>query len=191
MREIFQASRSDCPQRFVQCRERDRMTVSRNEPEGLRHSAESEEFQKLYHELSRILHGVLATRYHLAESEATALLEDAFYAYMQITVPTSDAESWLTAAICTRAEMLYGARVVRATPPDVDSDIAHLREMLSTLRGLETLPDKARTAVRLRVHDQLSYEDIASELDVSVVYARHLVRTSIEKLRALQRKEKS
>ena len=161
------------------------MTVPRNEPVGLRPSAEAEAFQRLFQSLSNTLLGVLTEKYLLSEEDAIVLLQDAFYAFTQLTVPTSEAEEWLTASIC-----LSAAKISRRRKEAVDEDIAEIREMLDRQRAFQVLPAQARRAVRLRVHEERSFEEIAEELNVTVDAARRLVRTSVEKLRRLHNPEK-
>lgn len=159
------------------------MSVSRNESEGLRHSPEVDEIERLHQSLTRVLGGTLTRDYGLSSAEGNELLQQALCAYLQLTVPIGDPEAWLIAIVCSKAEELYRQRGGRAGAPDVQQATSRAREILGVVRGLEALPADARKAIRLRIHEGWSFEDIAAELDVTVRYARHLVATSLKKLR--------
>lgn len=161
------------------------MSVSRNESEGLPHSPELDEIERLHQSLVRVLGGTLTRDFCLSEAEANDLVQQALCAYLQLTVSTSEAEAWLISVVCSRAEALYRQRAgASAVPvPGATQESTRTREVLEVMRGLEALPANAQKAVRLRIHERRSFEDIADELNVSVKYARHLVATSLKKLR--------
>jgi len=162
------------------------MSASHNESEGLGHSAEVERIEVLYRTLDTALTRVLIQRYVMTDTEARSLLEEALYAYLQVTVPTSEPHSWINATVMMRAEELYPKRGTSSLP----DDIAEARKLIETVRGLDTLPDNARRALRLRALEQWSYEDIAADLGITVRYARRLVVSSIAKLKSLRSAKK-
>lgn len=158
------------------------MSVSRNESEGPRHSSEIVEIERLHQSLVRVLGATLTRDYCLTEAEAAELIEQALCAYLHLTVSTSNGEAWLIAAVCSKAEELYRKRGSSGATDPVQAG-ARARKVLGVRRGLEALPADAQKAVRLRIRDRWSFEDIAAELDVTVKYARHLVFTSLRRLR--------
>lgn len=160
------ASRDSAPS--VVRRNRGLMTVSRNESEGLPHSPELEESQRLYQSLTEVFGRTLTREFRLSEAEANDLLQQAVCGYLQLTVPTSDPEMWLIEMVGLKAEALYRERLAP-------------RER--TARGLQALPADAHKALELRFRHGWSYEDIAAELNVTVKYARHLVAAAARKLR--------
>lgn len=159
------------------------MSVSRNESEGLRHSPEVDEIERLHQSLTRVLGGTLTRDYGLSVAEGNELIEQALCAYLQLTVSTADADAWLISIVCSKAEELYRQRGGGAGAPDAAQASSRAREVLGLVRGLEALPADAQKAVRLRFRDRWSFEDIAAELNVTVKYARHLVAAALKKLR--------
>lgn len=161
------------------------MNFSNKESEGLRHSPEVDEIEHLHQSLTRVLGGTLTRDYGLQDTEANELVQQALCAYLQLTVSTNDPEAWLISIVCSRAEAMYRERAGASAPPAPDAvrQSARTRDMLKIVRGLERLSPDAQKAVRLRMHDRWSFEDIAAELNVTVKYARHLVATSLKKLR--------
>jgi RNA polymerase sigma-70 factor (ECF subfamily) len=76
--------------------------------------------------------------------------------------------------------------------PGVASDmLAELRsELRAVLRGLQELPEADRAAVALRASSNLTYEEIASVLNVSVAAAKvkvHRARRRLMKLREVSK----
>lgn len=161
------------------------MSVSGKEAEGLRHSADAEEIERLYQSLSEVLLGVLTERYELTVAEAASLLEDTFGAYVTSRAAVSDAQGWLISAACAEAEKLQQIRAFEEALPEASGD-ARARELTS--RALAMLPENAREAVRLRFYERKSYDDIAANLGITEHYAEHLVATSIAKVAALRRR---
>jgi len=159
------------------------MSVSRNESEGLRPSPEVDEIERLHQSLTRVLGGTLTRDYGLSVAEGNELIEQALCAYLQLTVSTADADAWLISIVCSKAEELYRQRGGGSGAPDAARATSRARSVLGVMRELEALPADAQKALRLRFHDNWSFEDIAAELNVTVKYARHLVATSLKKLR--------
>ncbi len=159
------------------------MSASHNESEGLRHSSQVEEIERLHQSLIRVLGGTLTRDYRLSAEEGNELIQQALLAYVQLTVPTADPDAWLIAIVCSKAEELYRQRIGGSGAPDAALATSRAREVMGLVRGLEALPAVAQKALRLRFRDRWSFEDIAAELNVTVKYARHLVATSLKKLR--------
>lgn len=157
------------------------MSASRNEVEELRHSAELREVERLYRSVVATLGSFLTRRYGLSDAEATALVEEAFYAYLQATAPASEPESWLVSIICSRAETLHRNRDGEAEAAGHEEHDA--RAILSSPELLRLLPHNAQQALHLRFEAGWTYEDIGAELQIPVRYAKHLVITSLKKLR--------
>ncbi|HEY0372630.1 MAG TPA: sigma factor-like helix-turn-helix DNA-binding protein [Thermoanaerobaculia bacterium] len=118
-------------------------------------------------------------------AQARELLDGALFAYLQVAVATSQPPEWIQTAVLLEAEALYPKR---ETPPFAD-DVSDARKLLDTVRGMGALPASARRALQLRVREGWSFEAIAEELEVSVKYARHLVVSSMAKLRSWRRHE--
>jgi DNA-directed RNA polymerase specialized sigma24 family protein len=159
------------------------MTVSRNEREGLPHAPEVDEIERLHQSLTRVLGGALTRDYGLSAAEGTELIQQALCAYLQLTISAADPEAWLISIVCSKAEELYRKRGGGSAVPDAALASSRAREVLGLVRGLEALPADAQKAIRLRIREGWSFEDIAAELNVTVKYARHLVATSLKKLR--------
>lgn len=162
-----------------------RMSVSGKEAEGLRHSADAEEIDRLYQSLSEVLFGVLTEKYELTAADAASLLEDTFGAYVTSKAAVSDAQGWLISMACAEAEKFQQIRAFEEALPETSRD-APDREL--TCRAVATLPENAREAARLRFYERKSYDDIATRLGITVHYAEHLVATSIAKVAALRRR---
>ena len=161
------------------------MSVSGKEAEGLRHSADAEEIERLYQSLGEVLFGVLTERYALTVADAAWLLQDTFGAYMTNRAVVSDAQGWLISMACAEAEKFQQIRAFEEALPEASRD-ARDREL--TRIALTTLPENAREAVRLRFYERKSYDDIAEKLGITAHYAEHLVATSIAKVAALRRR---
>lgn len=148
------------------------MYVPSNEPEGLRLSAESKEFQILFETVRSRFLCALPPRYGMDEEKAAEIIDGAFRALMQVYVLKGSAEAWVSSLIIANAEAFLRRRK---------------REIVE--RGMEELSPKARAALLLHF-DGLSDKEIAAELDVSEHFARCLVRSSFVKLLRLQKSVK-
>lgn len=158
------------------------MTVSRNESEGVPQTPEREELKRLCQALNSGLLPLLASRYLLDETQASTLLEEGCISYLQEQPPPPDAEAWVTALVLLHAEESCPHRVEPAPAEELDDEIARAQAFVREVDRLEALPPDAQRALRLRAGGW-THEDIAADLNVTVVYAKRLVRASLRKRR--------
>jgi RNA polymerase sigma-70 factor, ECF subfamily len=92
--------------------------------------------------------------------------------------------AWLYRVTTTTAIDLHRSRRRELPTADVPAAATHDTYDEGTFEALiATLPDGARTALRLRFVDDLDYEGIADRLGISAVAARQRVSTAVRTLR--------
>lgn len=119
---------------------------------------------------------------------AEDLVQETFITYIQRPPWTERPRAWLARVARNRA--LNDIRRAREVPlveeqaDDDDREAAPEREAVRAVvgRALETLPERARTALTLRYFDERDYEEIAQELAVRVEQAHVIVHRALRRL---------
>lgn len=142
------------------------------------------EERPLYERVSGLLLNALTHRFHLPQREAEALLFETFTVYQGLERKPRDPVVWIIGAACRHAQ---GYLRVRGLPVPVDCDT--LEAALVQRAAIDTLPELARKALRLRYGDKRSFEEIAEELGVSTHAAKRLVAKAVTSLKALGRQQ--
>jgi DNA-directed RNA polymerase specialized sigma24 family protein len=150
----------------------------------------AESAERLYESVGGVVMRTLVDRFGLSPEEAETLLRGTCSDAMKQQV--RNREGWTIAAACNSAKTLRRWRDDGRSgpPPDITvEEIDALRGIVMVGKALATIPESARTALRLRFREQRSYAEIAAELDVTQKYAKLLVFRSLQRLRAGQRAE--
>lgn len=158
------------------------MTTPKDGQDPTRHFAEAEQ-AALYETLGGFLQQLLTRAFELPEQVAAALVRETFY--QALHAPAPDARAWLIAAACRSAN---DYRQNRGLPAANEEEIArHAATVLSYREAMESLPTRAREALRLRFEQKKTYPEIAEELGVSKHAAERIVAKAVARLREVLR----
>ncbi|MEO8381423.1 MAG: sigma-70 family RNA polymerase sigma factor [Acidobacteriota bacterium] len=148
----------------------------------------AEEIERLYRDFRPLLIGTMIRKFEVPPADAETLLHDVFVAFLTVDIEVVDPRSWLVATACNaarawrRSEARYNASSIVESEP-VTEDHRAILDTLFLRDALTTLPERAREAVRLRFFEQLTYPEIAANLNISVKSAEKLVATNVARLR--------
>jgi RNA polymerase sigma factor (sigma-70 family) len=165
------------------------MSESEEKPAVLQSSAAAEARQG-FEETRGLLLRLLTRRYGLSEHEAETLVYETYMLYLQLERAPSDPASWLIAAACQYAAThlrQHGRGLARVAEEAAEGARALGRAEL--LRdALETLPPRAREALRLRSEQGLTDEEVAAELGISTFAARRILAKAAMQVRGAMKK---
>lgn len=148
------------------------MTTDRDDPEGLRRSSESVEAERLCRRVSDVLGPALTESYGLSPVVVYTFMQEAFDSYAVCRQSVADGELWLHLQILEKVHAYMKARGMK--PPQPNREL-HLLDVLRMQAVMATLAPNCRRALLLFYQGQMTYREIAEELDVSDRYARDLV----------------
>ena len=159
------------------------------------HGPDRRDERPLYEALGGLLLRVITHRYEVPPEDAASVLDEAFLAYYAMQTPPRDARAWLIAAVCALGkayrERQGGLRGegggARGEGHGIEDDVRAVRDLVWYREALATLPRIAREALRLRVAEGKSYEEIAAILDLSADAAQRMVAKAAAKVRGWRR----
>jgi RNA polymerase sigma factor (sigma-70 family) len=161
------------------------MNIERDDPEGLRRPAESEDLEQLYGAVRGSVGALLVDR-GMPDAAIDAVLYDAFSEYTRLKESVENPVAWLTDAVFALAATYLRLRGLDAAPePD---DIARLADLVVTHATLAKLPERTGQVVRLRYFERKSFEQIAEELDITAGAAAVFMNKAIAMLEEFPRR---
>jgi DNA-directed RNA polymerase specialized sigma24 family protein len=144
---------------------------------------------RLQDSLGALLLHTLTGKFAMPPDEAETLLYGLLLSARDAEV--RDPAAWLIRATCASAHEWRRSRALDAgTPEDAMHDILRLRGIVFTRKALEAIPDRGRTALRLRYQYRWSFADIGEELGVTTKYAEILVMRAMRRLRESRRAQR-
>lgn len=152
-----------------------------NDDPFLHHSGEPEQ-EALYETLGGLLQRMVMRQFQVSPEDAQSLVRETFIVFSEMNVARSEAQEWLTGAVCSSAKA-YMQRRGLVAPEDVTEREREIRRELAHRDALAMLPSQDREALRLRFEERKTYPEIAAELDVSVEAAQRIVARAAAKLR--------
>jgi DNA-directed RNA polymerase specialized sigma24 family protein len=145
-----------------------------------------DELDDLYAALSPSLRRTLAFSFPISDMEAQAVVLEAFLGCLTFMPPGWEPSDWITRLACENARGLALAQAgppALPEPPEPPGAERSLELYVLYERALGTLPGKQRQALTMLLIESKSYFEIAAELDVTVVYAKKLIRAAAAHLR--------
>lgn len=160
-----------------------------NTPEdgsGPAHDSVDAEQAALSESLGGFLIALLRRAFEVSERDAEWLVRETFIDHIQ-NEPAPDARAWILGAACKKANAYRQRRGLPAA-----DEAAIERQAAATLSirdAMESLPRRAREALRLRFEEKKTYTEIAEQLGLSVYAAKRFVAKALARLRGLLRGE--
>lgn len=137
--------------------------------------SEGARVEKLYERYGGALKHVIMRSFGLDSEDAEAVLEETLQA--SLTRPDPYDVNCFIAAVCRHASTRSDAS------EPTEQEIEALRKEILLRPAIEGLTPDAHEAVRMRIVEECTFEQIAERLGVSVRYARRLVVGAVQKLR--------
>ncbi len=166
----------------VQSSRRSAMTNERDDTAGLRRSGESasDPVEDRCRRAAADAGILLITQYGMRQDVVTNLCDEAMRSWRTFRRDLRDPDRWVHERIIERAKAYRERHGVDA---DAEEKPLHISDAIRDRAALNTLPPRARKALRMLCFEQKSFEEIAEELDVCVPAARGLVTKGLNRLR--------
>ena len=153
-------------------------------------SSAAAEAREGFEEARGLLLRLLTRRFGLSPDEAETLVYETFTLYLQLERAPADPAAWLIAAACQYAATRlrrHGRGAAGGAEEAAGRARAFERARLLQ-QALETLPPRAREALRLQSEQGLTDEEIAAELGISTFAARSILARAAMQVRKRMKK---
>jgi RNA polymerase sigma factor (sigma-70 family) len=144
--------------------------------------------EAVYRTNEPLLRAIAARKFHVPPEDVPGVVHDVFVSYLQHWERVTNVRSWLVGATCNRARMYWRQRHRDGVVPDEYSGedyeaptdcFSDANRRIDIASMLVRLPERCRRLLHLRFADDASAEEIATELETTVGYARKLVHGCI------------
>ncbi len=165
------------------------MTIDRDDPEGRSRSPQSEsveavcpsaEDRALCREVRGMFQDMLLDE-GLSPKIVLAIFEDAEREFRMFRQTIQHPAEFLVKRISGKRDK-YRNRRGTESEADPEERPPHLLDLVRTRAVLDTLSPHARTALLVMYSREGTFQDVADELDVSLEYAKRLVRKTLDTL---------
>jgi RNA polymerase sigma factor (sigma-70 family) len=144
--------------------------------------------EAVYRANEPLLRAIAARKFHVPPEDVAGVVHDVFVSYLQHHERVANTRSWLVGATCNRARMYWRQRYRDGVVPEESGTeeceaptdcFGEANRRIDIASMLVQLPERCRQLLRMRFADDASAEEIATELDTTVGYARKLVHGCI------------
>jgi len=166
------------------------MTIDRDDPEGRTPSEDCEQAEarrrhgenlaRLY-DWARDEIGPMLLRSGLSQRAADRIVEEALQEYVTFSRSVAYPPMFVGKRIICKADEYKRLHGIHGSL-ESEGEIPHMLEVLRTKVALDTLPPRARQAIRILFHEKKSYAETAKALGLTIAAARHLVIQALKQL---------